>query len=105
MTETATCAACHRVQVTKTERAVAHMPVREGKMECSSCHNPHGSDNVKMLRVGNSIAESCASCHAEKRGQETVAYPNYHLIEERQVRWGRTRVTRLPQRPCPGSRG
>ena len=30
--ETELCATCHRLQVTKTERAVAHMPVREGKM-------------------------------------------------------------------------
>src|SRR6185436_12713193 len=68
-TETALCASCHRVQVTKTERAVAHMPVREGKMTCSSCHNPHGSiSNVKNLKVGSSISETCMSCHTEMRG-------------------------------------
>ena len=68
-TETQLCATCHRVQVVKTERAVAHMPVREGKMSCSSCHNPHGSiANVKALRVGNSVNESCTTCHAEMRG-------------------------------------
>ena len=37
-------------------------------MECTTCHNPHGSQNVKMLREGNSITEACATCHAEKRG-------------------------------------
>jgi DmsE family decaheme c-type cytochrome len=68
-TETQLCASCHRLQVVKTERAVAHMPVREGKMSCSSCHNPHGSiANVKALKTGNSINESCTSCHAEMRG-------------------------------------
>ena len=68
-TETQLCATCHRQQVVKTERAVAHMPVREGKMSCSSCHNPHGSiANVKALKVGNSVNESCTSCHAEMRG-------------------------------------
>jgi DmsE family decaheme c-type cytochrome len=67
--ETAVCAQCHRVQVTKTERAVAHMPVREGKMACSSCHNPHGSiNNVKALKAGTSVAESCMTCHTEMRG-------------------------------------
>jgi len=67
--QTEVCATCHRLQVTKTERAVAHMPIREGKMSCSSCHNPHGSiNNVKALRVGSSVAESCVSCHAEMRG-------------------------------------
>ncbi len=68
-TETQLCATCHRLQVVKTERAVAHMPVREGKLSCSSCHNPHGSiANVKALKVGNSVNESCTSCHAEMRG-------------------------------------
>jgi DmsE family decaheme c-type cytochrome len=68
-TQTELCATCHRTQVAKTERAVAHMPVREGKMSCSSCHNPHGSiSNVKALRVGSSVAESCISCHTEMRG-------------------------------------
>jgi DmsE family decaheme c-type cytochrome len=68
-TETLLCATCHRVQVVKTERAVAHMPVREGKMSCSSCHNPHGSiSNVKALKVGSSVGELCVSCHAEMRG-------------------------------------
>jgi DmsE family decaheme c-type cytochrome len=68
-TETQVCATCHRLQVTKTERAVAHMPVREGKMSCSSCHNPHGSiTNVKNLKTGNSVTELCTSCHTEMRG-------------------------------------
>jgi DmsE family decaheme c-type cytochrome len=68
-TETQLCATCHRSQVAKTERAVAHMPVREGKMACSSCHNPHGSiSNVKALKVGGSVSELCISCHTEMRG-------------------------------------
>ena len=61
------CATCHRVQANKIKR-VSHMPLPEGKMQCSSCHNPHGSTNVKQLRVGNWINESCVSCHTEKRG-------------------------------------
>ena len=68
-TETQVCATCHRLQVSKTERAVAHMPVREGKMSCSSCHNPHGSiSNVKNLKTGSSVGELCTSCHTEMRG-------------------------------------
>ncbi|HKW01744.1 MAG TPA: cytochrome c3 family protein, partial [Vicinamibacterales bacterium] len=67
--ESQLCATCHRVQVAKTERAVAHMPVREGKMSCSSCHNPHGSiSNVRALAVGSTINETCYTCHAEMRG-------------------------------------
>ena len=56
------CGSCHRTQATKVRR-VSHMPLAEGKMECSSCHNPHGSTNVRQLRVGNWINESCISCH------------------------------------------
>jgi DmsE family decaheme c-type cytochrome len=65
--ELGTCAPCHRDKIAKLDRS-GHMPVREGKMQCSTCHNPHGSTNVRMLRKGDSIAESCTSCHADKRG-------------------------------------
>jgi DmsE family decaheme c-type cytochrome len=62
-----TCATCHKTEAMKVKRS-GHMPVREGKMECSTCHNPHGSNNVRMLKTGNWINESCTSCHTEKRG-------------------------------------
>jgi DmsE family decaheme c-type cytochrome len=64
---TETCVACHRTQVSKLQR-FGHMPLREGKMECTACHNPHGSTSVRMLKVGNSVNETCVSCHTEKRG-------------------------------------
>ncbi len=64
---TDTCANCHKDKALK-ERKSSHMPLREGKMECTSCHSPHGSNNVKMLKVGNTVNELCVSCHTEKRG-------------------------------------
>ena len=74
--ETAVCAQCHRLQVAKTERAVAHMPVREGKMTCSSRHNPHGSiSNVKSLTTGSSVSELCMTCHAEMRAPMSATSP------------------------------
>ncbi|HEY7288679.1 MAG TPA: DmsE family decaheme c-type cytochrome [Vicinamibacterales bacterium] len=64
---TSTCAVCHTTEVAKQQRQ-GHMPVREGKMECTSCHNPHGTTSVRMLRTGNWVNEACTGCHAEKRG-------------------------------------
>ena len=52
------CMSCHRDKVAKLDRS-GHMPVREGKMECSSCHNPHGSTNVRLLKA-DSQRESIA---------------------------------------------
>ena len=68
------CANCHRDKVAKLDRS-GHMPVREGKMQCTSCHNTHGSTNVRMLRKGDSVAELCTSCHAEKRGPFLWEHP------------------------------
>jgi DmsE family decaheme c-type cytochrome len=65
-----TCVQCHRTQANKVHKS-SHMPVGSlngNKMECTTCHNPHGSQNVKMLKEGNSINEACSTCHAEKRG-------------------------------------
>jgi DmsE family decaheme c-type cytochrome len=61
------CASCHKQESAKLLKS-GHMPLREGKMACSSCHNPHGSTNVRMLKTGNWINEVCTSCHPEKRG-------------------------------------
>jgi DmsE family decaheme c-type cytochrome len=68
------CIQCHRPEVLKMQRT-AHMPVREGKMVCTSCHNPHGSTNLRLLKVGNYINESCISCHTEKRGPFLFEHP------------------------------
>jgi DmsE family decaheme c-type cytochrome len=67
-TQIETCASCHQDKSAKMWRS-AHMPLREGKMECTSCHDPHGSlNNVRLLKTGTSVNESCVSCHTEKRG-------------------------------------
>jgi DmsE family decaheme c-type cytochrome len=66
-TQLQVCSTCHQDKVAKLQRS-AHMPVREGKLECTTCHNTHGSTNTKLLRAGDSVGEACTSCHAEKRG-------------------------------------
>jgi DmsE family decaheme c-type cytochrome len=65
-TEAEVCFQCHkdrRAQFAKTN----HMPVGNGAMTCSSCHNPHGSATDKLLREA-SVNEVCYKCHADKRG-------------------------------------
>jgi DmsE family decaheme c-type cytochrome len=61
-----TCFQCHKDIRAKQVRS-SHMPLREGKMVCSDCHNPHGSPTERLLRTAT-INETCYKCHAEKRG-------------------------------------
>jgi DmsE family decaheme c-type cytochrome len=61
-----TCFQCHKDRRAQMARS-SHMPLREGKMTCTNCHNPHGSATEAMLRE-NSINDTCYKCHAEKRG-------------------------------------
>lgn len=64
--DTETCYGCHQTMRAKAQRQ-SHHPVREGKMDCSSCHNPHEGARPKMLKA-ESVNEQCYQCHAEKRG-------------------------------------
>jgi len=65
-TEIETCGTCHLQKRAQTMRS-SHMPVREGKMTCTSCHNPHGTVTQTLLKE-NGVNETCYSCHAERRG-------------------------------------
>lgn len=60
------CTSCHLQKKAGLMRS-SHMPLREGKMTCTSCHNPHGTPYPRMLQQV-STNQNCYSCHAEKRG-------------------------------------
>ena len=64
--EVETCFQCHKDRRAQMARS-SHMPLREGKMVCSDCHNPHGTANEALLWTAT-INETCYKCHAEKRG-------------------------------------
>ena len=65
-TEIETCGTCH-LQKRMAQLRSSHMPLREGKMSCSSCHNPHGTVTPALLKE-NSTNDNCFRCHTEKRG-------------------------------------
>jgi DmsE family decaheme c-type cytochrome len=72
-TEIETCGQCHLQRKAQLMRS-SHMPLREGKMTCSSCHDPHGSVGEHLLKA-NSINDLCYTCHAEKRGPFLWEHP------------------------------
>lgn len=61
-----TCATCHRDIRAQFNRR-SHMPLPEGQMSCTDCHNPHGSLTAPLLKT-DTLNETCYQCHAEKRG-------------------------------------
>ena len=60
------CATCHQDIRAKFNRR-SHMPLPEGQMACTDCHNPHGSITKPLLKT-DTVNETCYTCHAEKRG-------------------------------------
>jgi DmsE family decaheme c-type cytochrome len=68
-----TCYECHKNKRAENFRT-SHMPVREGKMVCTDCHNPHGSYSESLLKKA-SVNETCYLCHAEKRGPFLWEHP------------------------------
>lgn len=72
-TQMEVCFQCHKMRRAQLMRS-SHMPFREGKVTCSSCHNPHGSPNPKQL-IASTVNETCYSCHAERRGPFLWEHP------------------------------
>jgi len=64
-TEMETCFQCHTDKRAKLHRFSRH-PIKEGKVFCSDCHNPHGGPGSNLVK--NTVNETCYQCHAEKRG-------------------------------------
>jgi DmsE family decaheme c-type cytochrome len=65
-TVNATCFTCHPSQRVEFRKR-SHMPLLEGKLQCTDCHDPHGSVTDPLLR-GDSVNQLCYRCHAGKRG-------------------------------------
>lgn len=61
------CFTCHLSQ-----KPMFNMPFRhrvlEGLIQCTDCHNPHGSDQPKQVRASASQDVVCFKCHTDKRG-------------------------------------
>ena len=73
VTEQDTCFQCHKNKRAEIWRT-SHMPIREGKMTCSTCHNPHGSFSEALLKEAT-VNDNCYKCHAEKRGPFLWEHP------------------------------
>jgi len=60
------CLECHGTVRASLHQRSSH-PMRDGQMDCASCHEPHGTTGEKLIRQG-SVNELCYSCHQNLRG-------------------------------------
>lgn len=67
------CTKCHQ-QVRQSLMKSSHHPLREEKMQCTSCHNPHGTQTQRLISA-NSVNDKCYECHGEKRGPFLFEHP------------------------------
>ena len=71
--QTEVCGQCHLQRKAQLMRS-SHMPLREGKMTCTDCHNPHGTPNPSQLKQ-TTVNDNCYTCHAERRGPFLYEHP------------------------------
>lgn len=71
----AACYQCHpgmRAQMNMP----SHHPIREGKMTCTGCHNPHGSPSgAKAMLDRETVNETCNKCHQNLAGPWAFEHP------------------------------
>lgn len=67
------CLRCHRKQEAQADLPYHH-PIREGKMSCVDCHDPHGGSAGNNLKASNTN-QLCFQCHAEYQGPFSFQHP------------------------------
>lgn len=75
------CYKCHQ-KIFAEFALPSHHPLKEGKMACADCHDPHGQNLVSDGRgqalnnlKGASVNLLCYKCHAEKQGPFVFEHP------------------------------
>ncbi len=75
------CSRCHQDVRARTYYA-SHHPLKEEKMHCSDCHNPHGSDSpaAGMLKTAERVNDLCLRCHTRYQGP--FAFEHDPVVED-----------------------
>jgi DmsE family decaheme c-type cytochrome len=66
------CLRCHQKQMAEADLPYHH-PIREAKMTCIDCHDPHGGSAGNGLNASNTN-DLCFTCHAEYQGPFTFQH-------------------------------
>lgn len=66
------CYTCHKEQQAQFTLP-SHHPVPEERLECSSCHNPHGGAKGNLRE--ESVNQTCYRCHPEIEGPLVFEHP------------------------------
>lgn len=80
------CYSCHG-NIRAQFEMPSHHRVNEGFMECSDCHNPHGSfaavwgmdESRDMLAPAMDVDSPCIKCHVDKRGPFVYEHPSVRV--------------------------
>ncbi|MFC1657147.1 DmsE family decaheme c-type cytochrome [Candidatus Moduliflexota bacterium] len=67
------CYGCH-LDVRIDANKISRHPIREGKVGCGDCHNPHGTLSKHLVR-NDTVNQLCYGCHADKRGPYMWEHP------------------------------
>ena len=59
------CYKCHQ-EIFALTQLPSHHPLREGKMQCSDCHDAHGQAEGHLRE--DTVNLTCYKCHADKQG-------------------------------------
>jgi predicted CXXCH cytochrome family protein len=102
----------HPFSLTEVNAKIAKVPaegLRQGKFECTGCHDPHPSNpNYKYLRVdtgakGGSMDKFCAACHSSKA--DSTASQNVAFFSSMDERAPRVQaVHAAPAAPAPAKK-